>query len=63
MRDRKVKKDEELLKALGFFCIGDEMKEIGAMDFCIELKALLQAEEICYPSSGQQIFNRLKKLI
>jgi len=56
-------KDEELLKALGIFCLGDEMKEMCTMDFCIELKALLQAEEICYPRSGQQLFKRLKKLV
>ncbi|MGV8906321.1 MAG: MrcB family domain-containing protein [Acetobacterium sp.] len=54
--------NEELLKALGFFCRGDQMKEMCRRDFCIELEELLMAEKLDYPRSGQQLLKRLKKL-
>ncbi|WP_050739008.1 MrcB family domain-containing protein [Acetobacterium bakii] len=58
----QAKHDEaELLRGLGFFCMGDNVDEKTFEETCISLKTLLMAQAMPYPRSGKQLLKRLKQ--
>jgi hypothetical protein len=59
--DQTNQNNEELIKALAFFCIGNSANEETIEDIYSSLQDLLRNHSIPYSRSGAQLLKRLKQ--